>query len=72
MASATSLLSPTWTAIRAQVRDLRQERATRKSLEHELAAYTSENDLNDLDAILGRYSEADTAAIRRILAGRRG
>jgi hypothetical protein len=70
MASATNLLSPT--AIRDQVRDLRQARAARKSLEHELAAYTSENDLNDLEAILDRHSDADTTAIRRILSGRRG
>jgi len=72
MASATNLLSPTWNTIKDQMRDLREGRATRKSLERELAAYTSEDDLNDLDAILDRYSEAETADIRRILAGRRG
>lgn len=72
MASATSLLSPTWNTIKDQMRDLREARAARKSLERELAVYTSEEDLNDLDAILHRYSDAETADIRRILAGRRG
>ena len=72
MASATSLLSPTLNTIKGQMRDLREARATRKSLEHELGAYTSEDDLNDLEAILDRYSDDETAAIRRILAGRRG
>jgi hypothetical protein len=72
MASATNLLSPTWNTIKDQMRDLREARATRRSLERELAAYTSEEDLNDFEAILGRYSDAETADIRRILAGRRG
>ena len=72
MASATNLLSPTWTTIREQLRDLREAHATRKSLERQLAPYTSENDLNDFGAILDRYSDADTADIRRILTGRRG
>jgi hypothetical protein len=72
MASATNLLSPTWNTIKDQMRDLREARAARKSLERELAAYTSEEDLNDIEAILSRYSDAETADIRRILAGRRG
>ncbi len=72
MASATNLLSPTWTIIRAQLRDRREAHAARKSLERDMAPYTSDNDLNDFEAILGRYSDADTAVIRHILAGRRG
>lgn len=71
MASATTLLSPTFTTIRGQLRQLRDTHAQRKSLERELASYTSANDLNDLEAILDRYSEFDTAEIRRILSGRR-
>jgi hypothetical protein len=70
--TSRNLLSPAWAAVRDQLRDLRQANAARKSLEHELAAYTSESDLNDLDAILVRYSDTDTAGIRRILAGHRG
>ena len=72
MASATTLLSPTFTTIRGQLRQLRDTYAERKSLERELASYTSANDLNDLEAILDRYDESETAEIRRILSGRRG
>jgi hypothetical protein len=71
MASATNLLSPTWTTIRHQLRDHRRAYAARKSLERELAPYTTEYDLNDFEAILDRHSDADTAALRRILVGRR-
>jgi hypothetical protein len=71
MASATNLLSPTWTTIRDQRRNRREAYAARKSLERELAAYTTEYDLNDFEAILDRHSDADTAVIRRILVGRR-
>jgi ferritin-like metal-binding protein YciE len=71
MASATTLLSPTFTTIRGQLRQLRDTHAERKSLERELASYTSANDLNDLEAILDRHSDEDTADIRRFLASRR-
>jgi hypothetical protein len=42
--------------------------AARKTLEHDLASFTSPSDLNDLHAILDRYSDEETAEIRRILA----
>ena len=63
-------------AIRASLRssereDRRAARSARKSLERELSSYTSPGDLNDLDAILARHSDEETADIRRILAGRR-
>ena len=60
-----------WTAIREELRNARAARAAHKSLERELASYTSPSDLNDLDAILDRHSDAETADIRRILAARR-
>jgi hypothetical protein len=49
----------------------RAARGARKSLERELAGYTSVRDLNDLEAILDRYSDEETAGIRRILASQR-
>lgn len=59
-------------AIRASKREDSAQRAPqRKSLERDLASYTSPADLNELDAILQRYSEEETADIRRILAARR-
>ena len=63
-------------AIRASRRaskreDRRAARAARKSLERDLAGYTSPGDLNEVDAILERYSEEETADICRVLAARR-
>jgi hypothetical protein len=49
----------------------RTARSARKSLERDLASYTSVRDLNDLEAILDRYSDEETAGIRRILGSRR-
>ena len=57
--------------IRDEVRHARATRAEHKSLERDLASYTSEADLNDLDAILDRHSDEETRDIRRILASRR-
>lgn len=51
--------------------DRRAERAARTSLERDLAGYTSAADLNDLDAILDRYGDEETAEIRGILSARR-
>jgi hypothetical protein len=65
---AASLL----TAVREQIRESREERAARAALERELASYSSTADLNDLHAILDRYSDQETAQIRRILASQRG
>jgi len=59
------------TAIREEVRETRAARAERKSLARELAAYTTQNDLDDLDAILDRHSDEETREIRRIMAARR-
>jgi hypothetical protein len=72
MESTSYTLGSLWTAIRDGHRAARAARAERKSLERELASYTTPADLNDLDAILDRHSEDETADIRRILTGRRG
>lgn len=64
-------VSPRLGAILDELREARQARAARKALERDLASYTTEADLNDLDAILDRHSDEETADIRRILAGRR-
>ena len=50
---------------------IRQARAARRTLQHELASYTTPSELNDLEAILDRHSDEETADIRRILASRR-
>jgi hypothetical protein len=55
----------------AILRDTRQARAARRSLQHELSSYTTPSELNDLEAILDRHSDEETADIRRFLASRR-
>jgi hypothetical protein len=71
MESTTHTLGRRWTEIREEVRGTRAARAERKTLRRELASYTSASDLNDLDAILDRHSDDETADIRRFLASRR-
>jgi hypothetical protein len=70
MPETTHSLGPLWAEIKAELRRSREARAARKALARELAAYTSERDLNDLDAVLARHDYDDTAEIRRILAQR--
>ena len=67
---AYRLTSP-WTTARARLRDARTARSARSFLERELASYDNDTDLNDLHAILDRYSDTETADIRRILASQR-
>ncbi|HWG12702.1 MAG TPA: hypothetical protein VG268_05445 [Streptosporangiaceae bacterium] len=59
------------TTIRSEVRGNRHARAARRTLQHELSSYTTASELNDLEAILDRYSDEETAEIRRLLIARR-
>ena len=70
MNSNTSPVTQLWTSVRDELREARAARAARKALEHDLAGYTSQADLNDLGAILDRHSAEETADIRRILTTR--
>jgi len=70
MESNTSPVTHLWTSVRDELRQARAARAARKALEHDLASYTTEADLNDLGAILDRHTPEETADIRRILAVR--
>ena len=58
----------TITAIRSRIRETRDAHAAKTALERELSSYNSASDLDDLHAILDRYSARETAQIRRILA----
>jgi hypothetical protein len=71
MQTATRPITSLWTTVRTQVRESRDAHAARASLERELASYNSQADLNDLHAILDRYSDQETRDIRRILATQR-
>ena len=68
METTTRPLTSLWTTLRSQLRDGREARAAHAALERDLASYNSPEDLNDLYAILDRYSDKETAEIRRILA----
>ena len=72
MQTATRPLTSLWTTVRTQLRDSRDAHAARTALARELASYNSQADLDDLDAILDRYSDQETRDIRRILAAQRG
>ncbi len=71
MQTTAHRLTSLWTTVRTQLRDTRDAHATQAELERELACYNTPEDLNDLHAILDRYSDAETAGIRRILASQR-
>ena len=68
MQTATRPLTSLWTTVRTQLRESRDAHTARAMLERELASYDSQSDLDDLHAILDRYSEQETRDIRRILA----
>jgi hypothetical protein len=70
MPPVTRSRTPLWTALRGSLKHTRDARATRRALERDLASYTRPGDLNDLHAILDRYSDDQTADIRRILSRR--
>jgi hypothetical protein len=61
----------TITAIRSRIREIHHAHTARTALERELACYNSPSDLDDLHATLDRYSDRETAQIRRILAAQR-
>ncbi len=71
MQTATHPITSLWTTVRTQVRESRDAHATRVALQRDLASYTSQADLDDLHAILDRYSDTETNDIRRILAAQR-
>jgi hypothetical protein len=71
MQTATRPLASLWTSVLTQFRESRDAHAARAALERELASYNSPSDLDDLHAILDRYSDRETVQIRRILAAQR-
>jgi hypothetical protein len=71
MQTATHPITSLWTTVRTQVRESRDAHATRVALQRDLASYTSQADLDDLHAILDRYTDQETKDIRRILAAQR-
>jgi hypothetical protein len=65
-----SLLRPSAQLVatmRDELRERRQERAARRSLEHELASYTTEADVNDLLGALSNQDGAEADKVREVL-----
>jgi hypothetical protein len=60
-------LSPRWSAARDELRTRRAVRASRKTLERELASFSTPAEQTELDAILDRYPADNVAEIRRIV-----
>jgi hypothetical protein len=60
-------LSPLWNAARDDLRNRRASRASRETLERELASYTTPADKHELNAILDRADPDAAAEIRRII-----
>ena len=60
-------MSPLWAAARDDFRTRRAAREARKTLERELASYTTPAEQSELDAMLARADVADDAEIRRII-----
>src|SRR6202167_5985887 len=59
------------TSLRTAKREMmRTARAERKTLKRDLAGYTTPGDRADLEAILARYSDEETANIRKLLPAR--
>ncbi len=53
--------------VRDELRERRQERAARRTLERELASYTSPSEVNDLLTLMSDVDSADADAMREVL-----
>lgn len=53
--------------VRDELRERRQERAARRSLERELASYTSPSEVNDLLALMSDVDSTEADAMREVL-----
>ena len=62
-----TLLSPLWTAARDDLRTRRASRASRETLERELASYSTPAEQNELNAILDRADPDAAAEIRSMI-----
>lgn len=61
-------ITSSWTAARAELRARRQRRAAQQQLLRELASYTTPADRYELDAMIARAPEGDSAEIERLVS----
>lgn len=62
------------TSVLTRLQEIRESYAQRRALWRELSAYTTENDLNDIEAAVDRAEaegDSQTWEVRRILAAQR-
>ena len=63
------------TSVLARLHEIRETYAQRRALWRELSAYTTDSDLNDIEAAIARSgdaeADAETQEIRRFLAAQR-
>jgi hypothetical protein len=71
MQDTTYSLGPLLAKLWAELRGMSATRAARKILRRELAGVRTSGDFIELDAILDRYNEDETADIRYVLNERR-
>ena len=71
MSAHTTEHAPLITVIRDELRERRAARRERRALELELSTYTTAAELDDLSAMLDRYSDAEGIEVRRILDRKR-
>ena len=71
MQDTTYSLGSRAAGIRAELRGMRAARAARKALRRDLAVAVTPADFQELDAIIARYDDDDTADIRHMLNERR-
>jgi hypothetical protein len=64
-------LSPLWASARDELRNRHTVRASRKTLERELASYRTPAERTEINAILKRYASDEVAEIRQIIDRRR-
>ncbi|MCW2763031.1 MAG: hypothetical protein JWR85_3232 [Marmoricola sp.] len=57
-----------WTAVRDELSERRQQRATYRALRRDLASYTTRAQVDDLLAMIQGHDDAEAEMIRNILA----
>lgn len=65
--TTTSSLRSRWTNVRDEYRRRQARSADRRNLQRQLATYSTEAELSELEAVFGRYEGSDVAALRTVI-----
>jgi hypothetical protein len=66
-AAGTSEPVSRWSTLRADLRRRHNARVDRRNLELQLASYSSEAQISELEAIFSRYEGSDVAELRTVI-----